>query len=244
MASQNKNLRRAPRPHVQARHRVASSTRRNLVIVVASLVLSIVLGLLSHDLLLGSTILFTGLISAYYASIGRKFQYLPSIVNYALMGYAAYRNQLFGSASFSFLVCIPMQMLGFWAWSRHSQKSGQVKSRKFTAKLSIILVVSCIASSLAVGYLLSLIPSQRLSFLDAASNCINFCGLILMVMRYAEAWWVWMANNIVDLVIWTIIFFGGNSPEAPMMFATSIAYLAINIYGAVRWWRESHSAHA
>lgn len=214
---------------------------KNLIVVFLSLLVSIILGFISHDLLLGGTILFTGLTSAYFASIGRKSQYLLSIVNYALMGYAAYRNQLFGSASFSIFVCIPLQFLGFWAWGRHSQKSGQVKTRKFTAKLSLIIIVSCVASSLAIGYLLSLIPSQRLSFLDAASNCINFCGIILMVLRYTEAWWVWMANNIIDLAIWTIIFFSVASPEAPMMFATSIAYLLVNIYGAIRWWHESHT---
>lgn len=93
------------------------------------------------------------------------------------------------------------------------------------------------------GYLLSLIPTQRLSWLDAASNCVNLCGIILMTMRYAESWWIWMVNNTLDLTIWTIILISGSSAEAPMMFATSIAYLLINIYGAIKWQREGKIQH-
>lgn len=218
------------------------SPRRLLLGTSIFLLISILLGIITHDPIIGGTILFTGLTSAYFASLGLKSQYLLSVVNYALMGYAAYRNQLFGSASFSILVCIPMQALGFFAWSHHTTHSGRVRSRKFTAKLSAILIASCVAGSAALAYLLSLIPGQRLSLLDATSNCINFCGLILMTLRYAESWWVWMANNILDLTIWSIVFLSGTgSPEAPMMFFTALAYLLVNIYGAFKWWRESQT---
>lgn len=212
---------------------------RNFLIVLAALILSVVLGILSHDLILGGMILFTGLLSAYFASQGRKIQYLLSVVNYALMGYAAFRNQLFGSSGFYVLVCLPLQLWGFWQWGRNSDKTGEVKRRKFTIRTSAIVIGGCILGSLAVGVLLSLIPGQRLSWLDAASNCVNLCGIILMTMRYAESWWIWLVNNALDLSIWSIILLGGGSAEAPMMFATSIAYFVINIYGAIKWQRES-----
>lgn len=124
-------------------------------------------------------------------------------------------------------------------WGKNSDASGEVKRRKFTLKTSVVVVVGCIAGSLIVGYLLSLIPSQLRRWLDAASNCVNLCGIILMTMRYAESWWIWLVNNTLDLSIWTIILLGGTSAEAPMMFASSVAYFALNIYGAAKWWRES-----
>ncbi len=218
-------------------------SRKNLLITIVSLILSVILGILSHDIILGGTILFTGLLSAYFASQGRKIQYLLSVINYALMGYAAFRNQLFGSASFYILACLPLQIWGYRQWGKNSDKSGEVKRRKFTLKTSIIVIASCLIGSLIAGYLLSLIPTQRLSWLDAASNCVNLCGIILMTMRYAESWWIWMVNNVLDLTIWTIILIDGSSAEAPMMFATSTAYLLINIYGAIKWQRESKIQH-
>lgn len=210
------------------------------LVALLSLILSIILGILSHDLILGGTILFTSLTSAYLATQGRRIQYLLGIINYALMGYAAYRNQLFGSASFYILTGVPLSLWGFWQWGKHSDKTGEVERRKFTLKTSITVVASCIIGSLIVGYLLSLIPSQRLSWLDAASNCVNLCGVILMTMRYAESWWIWLVNNTLDLSIWIIILISGvGSAEAPMMFASSVAYFVINVYGTIKWWRES-----
>ena len=35
--------------------------------------------------------------------------------------------------------------------------------------------------------LLTLIPNQRLAFMDATSNCINLCGGILMILRFKES---------------------------------------------------------
>lgn len=225
-----------PKAHSKSRPRIDS---KNTIVILFSLILSVILGLLSRDLILGGTILLTGLLSAYFATQGRKVQYLLSIVNYALMSYAAFQNQLFGSAGFYILMCVPLQIWGFWSWGKNATHSGDVKKRKFTPKTSVIVIASCIIGSLIFGYLLSLIPSQRLSWLDAASNCVNLCGIILMCLRYAESWWIWMVNNTLDLSIWTIILLSGGSSEAPMMFATSVAYLIINVYGALKWWRES-----
>lgn len=218
-------------------------SHKTLIITLLSLTFSIVLGILSHDLILGGTILFTSLTSAYFATQGRRIQYLLGIINYTLMGYVAFRNQLFGSAGFYILTGVPLSLWGFWQWGKNSDASGEVKRRKFTLKTSIVVVVSYVAGSLVVGYLLSLIPSQRLSWLDAASNCVNLCGIILMTVRYAESWWIWLVNNTLDLSIWTIILLGGTSAEAPMMFASSVAYFALNIYGAAKWWRESKIQH-
>lgn len=219
--------------------KVSSQKKRNLIVILLALILSIILGICSHDLIIGGTILFTSLLSAYLASIGYKTQYLISALNYVLMGYVALKNQLFGSGGFYILACMPLQIWGFWQWSKNLNRSGSVKKRRFTTKVTLVVLTSCITGSFVVGYLLSLIPGQRLNWLDATSNCVNLCGIILMAMRYAEAWWIWLINNAIDLTIWIIIFVSGTSGEAPMMLASSITYLVINIYGAWKWWRES-----
>ena len=85
-----------------------------------------------------------------------------------------------------------------------------------------------------LGYLLTLIPTQRLAFMDASSNCINLCGVILMILRFKEAWWLWLVNNIIDLIIWIITAINSGS-GAIMMLLVSIGYLLINIYGIIKW---------
>ena len=113
-----------------------------------------------------------------------------------------------------------------------------VKVREFTLKNSIIITLSCIIGSFVLGYLLSLIPEQRLAFMDASSNCINLCGVILMILRFKESWWIWLVNNIIDLMIWIITVVDKGSGSI-MMLLVSIGYLLINIYGVIKWNKEA-----
>lgn len=176
-------------------------------------------GLLSGDWIVGSVILFSGLLSAYFASIGKRWNYLFGLVNYILMGYVAFRNHLFGTGAFYIFACAPLQIHGFISWSKNL-KNANVRTRKFnkrTSIITIITIITCTIGSTVVSFLLSLIPSQQLSFLDATTNCVNLCGIILMNLRYMEAWWLWLVNNIIDLTIWTLILFTGENDRATMI---------------------------
>lgn len=187
--------------------------------------------------MLGGAVLLTGILNGYFAGIGKRVSYIFGLINYLLIGYVAFNTQLYGIASFYVLVCAPLQIWGFINWGKNLEK-GKVKARKFTVKTSIIVILSCLAGSALMGYLLNLIPGERLSFLDATSNCVNLCGVILMSLRYMEAWWVWLVNNVVDCVIWGVILVSGE-PNALMVFITCIVYLIINIYGIIKWMGES-----
>lgn len=110
----------------------------------------------------------------------------------------------------------------------------RVKEREFNLKNSIIITSSCITGSFILAFLLNLIPNQRLALMDAASNCINLCGVVLMILRFKEAWWLWFINNIIDLSIWIITTLN-NGTGSVMMLLVSIGYLLINIYGMIKW---------
>ena len=100
-----------------------------------------------------------------------------------------------------------------------------VKVKEFTLKNSIIITLSCILGSLLLGYLLTLIPCQRLVFLDASSNCINLCGVILMILRFKESWWLWLINNLIDLGIWFITFINNGKGSAMMLLGVNWLFI-------------------
>ncbi len=214
--------------------------QKNYLIIILCILISLLAGLLSNDLLLGGTILATGLLNAYFASIGKRINYLLGFTNYLLMSYVALQNHLYGIFFFYLLIIAPLQIKGYLTWNQNLSKENSVIVRKFTPKNSIIIMTSCIIGSILLGYILSQIPNQRLAFLDATSNCINLCGVILMILRFKEAWWLWLFNNIIDLMIWilTTINHGSNSL---MMLLVSLGYLLINIYGIVNWTRKTKS---
>lgn len=208
--------------------------KKYLVITILSLIISVISGIISNDLIIGGTILLTGLLCAYFASEGKRINYILGLINYLLMGYIAFKNNLFGIFFFYIFIFSPLQVNGFITWNKNLNDDKNVKIREFTLKNSILITLSCIVGSIVLGYLLTLIPTQRLAFMDATSNCINLCGVILMTLRFKESWWLWLINNIIDLIIWIITVINGGHGSI-MMLLVSIGYLLINIYGVIKW---------
>lgn len=209
-------------------------SKKNIIVISICAIISIISGIISKDLLIGGTILLTGLLCAYFASEGKKINYILGLINYLLMGYVAFKNNLFGIFFFYLFIFSPLQVKGFVTWNKNLNNDKNVKVREFTLKNSVIITLSCIIGSIILGYLLILIPTQRLAFMDATSNCINLCGVILMILRFKESWWLWLINNIIDLIIWIITVINGGEGSI-MMLLVSIGYLLINIYGVVKW---------
>lgn len=208
--------------------------KKYIIISFICIIISLVSGIISNDIIVGGTILATGLLCAYFASEGKRLNYILGLINYLLMGYVSLKNNLYGIFFFYIFVFSPLQVKGFITWNKNLDDDKNVKVREFTLKNSIIITLSCILGSLLLGYLLTLIPNQRLAFMDASSNCINLCGVILMILRFEESWWIWLINNIIDLIIWIITFI--NKGEGSfMMLLVSIGYLLINIYGIIKW---------
>lgn len=209
-------------------------SKKNIIITIICIIISIICGIITNDLIIGGIVLATGLLCAYFASEGKRINYILGLINYLLMGYVSFRNNLFGIFFFYIFIFSPLQIYGFISWKKNLNKDDNVKVREFTLKNSIIITLSCIVGSFILGYILILIPGQRLALMDAASNCINLCGIVLMILRFKESWWLWLINNVIDLIIW-IITVANNGYSSIMMLLVSIGYLLINIYGVIRW---------
>lgn len=212
-----------------------------LLVIIVCLIFSTGAGILTKDLLIGGSILTTGLLSAYYASHAKRINYLLGFANYLLMAFVSWQNHIYGMFLSYVLIFAPLQLRGFFAWKKQSANENQeVAVRRFTLSKGLGITGASIVCSLILGYGLSLIPSQQLSYLDAFANCINLFGVILMIQRHEEAFWLWLINNTVDLIIWTLLLIRGGE-GAIMMFLASIGFLLFNIYGIVNWHRKAKS---
>ena len=211
---------------------------RNLVISITCIVFSIIMGILSKDLVIGGIILATGLLCSYFAGIGKRITYILGLINYLLMGYVSFKNNLFGIFFFYIFLCSPLQIQGFISWKKKLDEDESVQVRKFTFKNSMSIILLCVIASVILGYILTLIPGQRLAWLDAFSNIINICGIVLMNLRFKESWWLWLINNVIDTIIWIITFIN-HGEGAFMMLLCAIGFLLLNIYGIIKWTKKS-----
>lgn len=207
--------------------------KRYFVITLLCILISMFFGVISNDIVIGGTILLTGLLNAYYASEGKRSNYIFGLINYLLMGFVALKNHLYGIFFFYIFIFSPLQVGGLITWKKNLNENKSVKIKGFTLNNSIIITLSCILGSIVLGYLLTLIPNQRLAFMDASSNCINLCSVVLMLLRFKESWWLWIFSNLMDLSIWIITFID-KGENSTMMLLSSISYLLINIYGILK----------
>lgn len=208
--------------------------KKNMIVIIVSAIISIIIGIISKDAIIGSLILFTSIMNSYLASIGKKESYITGLISSILTSYVSLKNNLYGLFFFYLIIFAPMQVYGYINWKNNEDDSKNVKIRAFTLKNSLIIIFACIIGSFLLGYLLTLIPNQKLAFLDASSNIINLCAVILMVLRFNESWWIWLFNNIIDLFIWSVTF-KNNGMAAFSMFTSSLIYLIINVYGIIKW---------
>lgn len=207
---------------------------KNKIISIIIIFFSLICGIISEDYFLGTGVLICGLLNAYYASIGKTYNYIFGALFCLLNGYISYLNGLYGMAILSLVIYFPSQIQGYLSWKKNANNNNKVKIRGFNKTNSIIITTSCIVGSIILGFLLSKIPGQQLAFLDASSNIINLCGIILMNLRFKECWIIWLFNNSIDLSIWGINFIRGGANSA-MMLLVSIGYLIINVYGLIKW---------
>ena len=201
---------------------------KNKIYTILIILFSILCGILSKDYFLGTLILISGLLNAYYASIGKTYNYIFGALYCLLSGYVCYKNGLYAMAILSLFVYFPLQIQGYVSWLNKKDTNNEVPIRKFTLKNSIIIVFICIVGSISLGILLNKIPTQQLAFLDSTSNIIILCGTVLMNLRFQECWIVWLFSNTIDLLIW-IINVTNKNPNAIVMLIVSIGYLIINI---------------
>ena len=62
---------------------------------------------------------------------------------------------------------------------------------------------------------------------------ITVAGQLLMILRYREQWILWIALNILSIVLWA---------ENPSMYLMFGAYLLNSVYGFYNWSRLQKTA--
>ncbi len=186
------------------------------------------------DIVIGIIVIVSSILNCYFASNFKKINYVFGLLYYIICGYIAFKNHIYGMFFFYLLIFSPLQIWGFINWGKKQDENNNVIARAFSMKNRIILIISCVIFSLILANVLKQIPQAQLTFLDAFSNIINLSGVVLLALRFNESWWLWLINNVIDLILWSnVVKLGGNNSIAVLISA--IIYLIINIYGIIKW---------
>lgn len=205
---------------------------------------SIGLTILWGDNLFGLSVTLTGILCVILVAKGNIWNYFWGTYNVIGYAYIAHTWGLNGEVMLNALYFLPMQLIGFMMWRKHTSDS-QVKMKDLSvANYIVMLLVSAIlvifyADILVwLGDNVSFLNTQELAGLDSMSTVLSVIAMILMAKRYAAQWLLWIIVDVVSVAMWVGAFADG-STEAPAMILMWTIYLINAVYGYYVWLKAS-----
>lgn len=141
----------------------------------------------------------------------------------------------FGEQVFYFIACI----FGVFLWKKNMKKNAdgteQVKAKKFKLWQWLAVISVTILSTVILGTFGDVILGSTLPYLDAATVALAVIAQLLMVWRYREQWAIWIAIDVVSLVMFIVL---GNWS----MVAMYVAWTINAFYGWYNWTKLQKAA--
>lgn len=197
------------------------------------------LGFIWQDTWLGMVSSIAGILCVVLAAKGKISTFYFGIIQAATYAYIAYGYGLYGEAMLNAFFYFPLQFVGIWLWMKHRKpKTEATNGEDIYAKRLTIKQWGFIIPALAIvivtyGWILTTINAQQVH-LDSFAVILSVFAQILMTLRYADQWIMWIIVNVLTIALWfnTLIQQGGNDWT---IFAMWCAFLANSIYGWFNW---------
>lgn len=173
----------------------------------------------------------SGVICVALTAKGKLSSYFFNFVQMATYMVICWQASLyleFGEQVFYFLACI----YGVIAWRKNMRKNEdgteQVIGKKFKWWHWVATIVITAVSTILLGRFGDVVLGSTMSYLDACTVALSVIAQLLMVWRYREQWAMWIAIDVVSIVMFALL--GQWS-----MVAMYMAWTANAIYGWYNW---------
>ena len=167
-------------------------------------------------------VFITGLVAVALTASGYISGLLVGVVNIILAGVLYYHSNLYSDFFLQFYY-LSSNVLGLYWW-RHHRYAGVIRARTLMpiARLGVlfVIVILTITTAFVTGHLHIWLPvffPQPAAYLmaDALILGMSITAQWLMVRRYIENWYIWLAINILavcvysmrDLYVLAVLFF-------------------------------------
>ncbi len=177
----------------------------------------------------------TGVINVVLVAKGSILNYLFGIVNVFLCSIIYFKSETFGLAALNALYFLPMQFIGWYNWRNNlvEDSSDIVQSKKMTTKQLIITSLITVASVVLISIILKSVGGNQ-PVIDAISTMIQIIAMFLMIKAFSEQWILWVATNVINVVLFIILVIEGKE-HAILMLVMHIFYLINSINGWIQW---------
>lgn len=171
----------------------------------------------------------SGIICNVFITKGKISNYFFGLIFAYSYFYVSLGANYLGEMNTTLYVYIPAQFIGYFLWKQNMQKADGA-SETIIAKVLSLKGWIGLAAFLLIG---TLIFVQILNYfggsstgLDGLTTIIVVAAQALMLLRYREQWLLWIALNILSILLWA---------ENPSMYIMYSAYLLNSVYGYYNW---------
>ena len=189
------------------------------------------------DTTLGLISSMTGMLCVILVAKGKISNFFFGMVQTSTYAYISYTYGLYGEAMLNGLFYFPMQFIGLYMWNKNKAlqkvKDEDIVIKRLTKKGWGILGVSVIVGAFIYMELLFYLNAQQVR-IDSFAVVMSVAAQILMTLRFAEQWIMWVLVNMLSIVLWivTLTQSGGNDYTMLVMWT---AFLVNSVYGWYNW---------
>lgn len=183
------------------------------------------------------SVFLSGIFCVILAAKGHITNYIAGLYNCFGYAWIAHSNGLYGEMALNLFFFAPMALVGLLLW-KNKLTGTRVLMRTLAVFPRILLLLGILAATAPLGYLLAAISGQNTPYIDASTNVLSVAATFLMALRYREQWLLYIALNVLSIVMWCYRYAAGSS-DGMIMLALWSAYLVNALYG---WWNWGRGA--
>ena len=187
--------------------------------------------------LIGLISAMSGMLCVVLVAKGKISNFVFGIVNTATYAYISYGYGLYGESMLNALFYLPTQFIGLWMWQRHRSvnkvRDEDIEIKRLRVKGWAIVIASVVVGAYAYMHVLMALDAQQVR-IDSVAVVMSVVAQILLTLRYAEQWVLWILVNVLSIALWVVTLSqsGGSDYSMPVMWT---AFLINSIYGWINW---------
>ena len=198
------------------------------------------LSLFWQDNWISMTAALTGVWCVILTGKGKRSSFLIGLINTVFYAWTAWQARYYGEVMLNMLYYFPMGFVGWFAWKKHmNEETGEVVKARLPLKKGMIVYGLTAAAIFLYGLVLKALGG-KLPFMDSMSTVVSVTAQILSIRRLTEQWILWIAVDVVTVVMWAVNFANGGETVATL--AMWSIYLLNAIFMFIRWNKESRHA--
>ena len=187
--------------------------------------------------LIGLISAMSGMLCVVLVAKGKISNFVFGIVNTATYAYISYGYGLYGESMLNALFYLPTQFIGLWMWQRHRSvnkvRDEDIEIKRLSLKGWAVVIASVVVGAYVYMHVLMAMNAQQVR-IDSVAVVMSVVAQILLTLRYAEQWVLWILVNLLSIVLWVVTLSqsGGSDYTMPVMWT---AFLINSIYGWINW---------